>query len=464
MATNYEGLIDVGGEIRTTEGKAFKDPTELAGHLGIDAQNIDWGQIQKQNVDALSEKPSVVSPDALDNSQFNLPPVTPSNVGASTIDKAGGLNAQGDYFRQQADLANKQYEDAQKRQDEMLNQLNESQTSAQDFLAQQQDQFKIQEQFNQITNLITEATDIQGNLNNIIEQRDLALIGADGMPISLEHIRGEKELISRKFDARIASESARLSSKQATIQAVQGNISQARSFVNDAVDAMTFDQQQRVDLLGTFIDLNRDTINSLDAKYQNSIQGAMDTANTQLDIAREDAQAKMDLVTQAAQYGVALNVDNMTLEQANQAFAETVAPIANTGTGGAGIEPDEELSDIDYDFREAARLVIAEEAISPEASGEQYGKLIEALTAEYPNLTSGAIDRRLIQAIQDIKGTQPETPQQVDDNIGSDFITDAEALSGKTQAVKSREVARQNAINRGLKIFLDPTTGEFVNI
>jgi len=324
------------------------------------------------------KKPSVVSPDALDNSQFNLPPVTPSNVGASTIDKAGGLNAQGDYFRQQADLANKQYEDAQKRQDEMLNQLNESQTSAQDFLAQQQDQFKIQEQFNQITNLITEATDIQGNLNNIIEQRDLALIGADGMPISLEHIRGEKELISRKFDARIASESARLSSKQATIQAVQGNISQARSFVNDAVDAMTFDQQQRVDLLGTFIDLNRDTINSLDAKYQNSIRGAMDTANTQLDIAREDAQAKMDLVTQAAQYGVALNVDNMTLEQANQAFAETVAPIANTGTGGAGIEPDEELVGMDAAIRDATDDIINMERLGV-STNEEYWKIVDEI-------------------------------------------------------------------------------------
>ena len=44
---NYAGLTNINGEIQTADGRKFKDPTDLAGYLGIDAAKIDWGQIQQ---------------------------------------------------------------------------------------------------------------------------------------------------------------------------------------------------------------------------------------------------------------------------------------------------------------------------------------------------------------------------------------------------------------------------------
>lgn len=44
--TDYSKLRNVGGTIYEGE-RGFKDPTELAGHLGIGAHEIDWGQIQQ---------------------------------------------------------------------------------------------------------------------------------------------------------------------------------------------------------------------------------------------------------------------------------------------------------------------------------------------------------------------------------------------------------------------------------
>lgn len=47
MPIDYKNLINVGGEIRTKEGKKFKDHAELAGFLGIKPHDIDWAQISK---------------------------------------------------------------------------------------------------------------------------------------------------------------------------------------------------------------------------------------------------------------------------------------------------------------------------------------------------------------------------------------------------------------------------------
>jgi len=421
----------------------------------------------------LSEKAGPVSADIANQPNLNIQPSQPTNIGNVTLDKSSNLQSQLDFFKQQATDYQKQQQDYQKQQQDLMTGLTDTQVSAQNYLKQQYEDFGVNKQLEQITQLTQEASDIQANLNNVIAQRDMALIDAEGKPISLEHIRGEQELISRKFDARIAAESARLSSKQATIQAVQGNLAQARSFVNDAVDAMTFDQQQRVDTLLTFMDINRDAINSLDTKYQNAINGAMDAANNSLDMAREDANAKMNLVIDAANYGVTLNVDGMTLEQAQQAYAEKVSPLAaqeraldmatKNRLNNPNI-PDEELTDMEYDMRESARLVIMAESVGPEASGEQYGMLLDELIRQYPTLTRATADRMLIQTIQGLKGQTPQTIQQVEENISSDFETDAEALTGTTTTAKLLKEARQKAINAGLKTFLDPTTGEIINV
>lgn len=45
--TGYANLIEKSGTIYTKQGAGFATPTALAGYLGIQAQNIAWGQIQK---------------------------------------------------------------------------------------------------------------------------------------------------------------------------------------------------------------------------------------------------------------------------------------------------------------------------------------------------------------------------------------------------------------------------------
>ena len=466
---NPEMLMEYTGE--TTPEAAFQHVQsmgeEAARGLGIRLPGTEK---------LFPEQPEVLTPDMLGQNQLKIPDNDTSNIGADAIDKAGGLSSQGEYWKQQAELANKQYEDATKRQEDLMKQLEGSQASAQDFLSQQQEQYKIQEQFNQITNLITEASDISENVNNLIAQRDASLLSQEGIPgLTVSEVTGRKAVIERQANSRIAAESARLSSKQATIQAIQGNVSMARSFINDAVSAMTFDQQQEVNLLTKFIDINRDTINSLDTKYQNAIQGAMDTANAELSIAREDAQAKMDLVLRAGERGVKLDVDGMTLQQAYDAYNEAVAPLVaeeraadldRTRQLTAGETEEEEITGLEGALNEAAQDVIAMERDNA-SSNEAYFQIVDELATD-SGIPRESIDKMLIGAIRRIKG-EAGTTQEIEENIGSDFITTPEErLMGVSEEGKreesAREKARQEAISKGLKMFLDPTTGEMTSV
>ena len=60
---NYSGLINVGGEIQTTAGRKFKDPTELSGYLGILPHQIDWTQIVAGSAPTSTSTPTGGTPD-----------------------------------------------------------------------------------------------------------------------------------------------------------------------------------------------------------------------------------------------------------------------------------------------------------------------------------------------------------------------------------------------------------------
>lgn len=82
----YKDLINVGGEIRTADqSKAFKDPTELAGYLGIDAKTIDWGQIAEYKPPTTPSPASSVTPQ---NTVGATQPVVPTQTTTPVIPQA----------------------------------------------------------------------------------------------------------------------------------------------------------------------------------------------------------------------------------------------------------------------------------------------------------------------------------------------------------------------------------------
>lgn len=55
---NYSDLLNFNGEIRTKEGQRFKDPSELAGYLGVSPHQIQWNKIEQRTLPPISSESS----------------------------------------------------------------------------------------------------------------------------------------------------------------------------------------------------------------------------------------------------------------------------------------------------------------------------------------------------------------------------------------------------------------------
>ena len=465
----------------TTDGKVTKGES-----FGTEEKFIQAGGIK--TADRTGDQPywanvTTLTPDMLNQGNLNLPDYKSSDLGANASDLSSGLQDQLKYFQQQQKDYQAQLASEKEEKKGYMEQLKDSFTSKSDILSEQQEKYGAQSMLDQITQLTSEAIPIRDNINQLIGERDIAMIDAEGKPISMEHIRGEQELISRKYDSRIASESARLSAKQASIAGVQGNLTLANSFITQAVSAAVFDYQQEVDMITMFMDDNQDTINSLDKKYQDSITNALNTATNILTTKREEETEKYGLVTKAAEYGVSLNVDNMTLDEAYRAYSEQVAPIAAAaGTDGTG-SGDEELTGIDAAVDDAAREIIGMESFNL-STNESYWGIIDELATD-SGMDRNYLDKLVIQKIQQVKGQPAETIQEVEENIGSDFEspTTSSTISGAGLASGQQDIqkqlqeqqvsgdqkrindekirkARQDAIDNGLVFWINPITGQ----
>ena len=472
------------GKPTVYEGKTAAG--ELVRPFGSEESFIQAGGIKTENRTA--DQPywanvTTLTPDMLNQGNLNLPDYKSSDLGANASDLSSGLQDQLKYFQQQQKDYQTQLASEREEKKGYMEQLKDSFTSKSDILSEQQEKYGAQSMLDQITQLTSEAIPIRDNINQLIGERDIAMIDAEGKPISMEHIRGEQELISRKYDSRIASESARLSAKQASIAGVQGNLTLANSFITQAVSAAVFDYQQEVDMITMFMDDNQDTINSLDKKYQDSITNALNTATNILTTKREEETEKYGLVTKAAEYGVSLNVDNMTLDEAYRAYSEQVAPIAAAaGTDGTG-SGDEELTGIDAAVDDAAREIIGMESFNL-STNESYWGIIDELATD-SGMDRNYLDKLIIQRIQQVKGQPAETIQEVEENIGSDFEspTTSSTISGAGLASGQQDIqkqlqeqqvsgdqkrindekirkARQDAIDNGLVFWINPITGQ----
>jgi len=111
---NYSDLINVNGEIRTKQGRRFKNPTELAGYLGIKPHQIDWGKIGKSGIptqlDPKTPKPTQTTTPTpttpIGTADAVRPPTAPqAGSYANLVNKGGTIYAGERAFKTPTELA-----------------------------------------------------------------------------------------------------------------------------------------------------------------------------------------------------------------------------------------------------------------------------------------------------------------------------------------------------------------------
>ena len=133
----------------------------------------------------------------------------------------------------------------------MLNKVSSMPTAnTEDILKQQQAQYQVQQQYQKMLDLQPQIATLQDQINKLDEQeaKDLAAIEATpGM--GMRFISGKQKELQREYAIKRNALAADLAAKAALVQMYRGNINEARSLIQDAVNAATYDiSQKRADI------------------------------------------------------------------------------------------------------------------------------------------------------------------------------------------------------------------------
>lgn len=146
------------------------------------------------------------------------------------------------------------------------------------------------------------------------EQQKAGLLG-QGRGITTDFLNNQAAQIDRNAAPKLNMLSANINSKAALMQAAQGNFNEARDFVSQAVEDATADKKFQFDTAMTFYNMNQDSINRLDTKYQNALNSYLDSTKTAYENARADKTAIGNLMLEYPKAGIGLNDDVFSAQQ-----------------------------------------------------------------------------------------------------------------------------------------------------
>lgn len=166
---------------------------------------------------------------------------------------------------------------------------------------------------------IEEMRGIRQQITELENQKAEALATSEGRQAPMGFIRGEQERIQEQFNRREATLSKRLQAENAHLQAMQGQVSQARSLINDVVNAATYDTEMELKRIQSFREVNEQEISELDQDIQRQLQESQQYWQTQLETERQEKQQVMELMINTPRAGI--NVDDTLEEAAEKARA-----------------------------------------------------------------------------------------------------------------------------------------------
>jgi len=251
----------------------------------------------------------------------NLPETSPSTPSSSGVD---GLIS---FYKSQFETAQKQQEDYQKQieaqqkaqaeqtkpfLDKLLGSKSpaETRTEAQSATGIDPKQYFADEKAQ-----IAEMETLSKAYNNTVAQRDqqIAELFGSGRGQTIDFLNNQQAQIIRNAAPELNRQSANINAKAATLQASQGMFAEARQFINQAVQDATADLKFTYDQFTLFYNINQDTIDRLDKKYQNAFSTATTAAESAWKLAVDQKTQVGDLMLKNPQAGILITD---TIEQA----------------------------------------------------------------------------------------------------------------------------------------------------
>jgi len=303
-----------------------------------------------------------------------------------------------------------QLEEISKSQQDVIDKLAgtiETQESKADLLRQQQEMFGIKETLEQTNALIAEASAIRKNIADLENQKNQEIIGMEERGgISMVKLTARQQLAERKWNSRIAAESAKLGAVAATIDALNGNLTRAQSFIRDAVNAAVYDQEQKVSNLKMFFDINKDVLDSLAKDEKDLFNKMIKEADEELKTLREEKNKVATLMLNYPSVGITLDTPyEQALAMAQPFKAQIIARKARADE--ALIKSRLDTGETARKLTEAERAGLAETIMNVIATGSREAA-IASVNDTYGQLKALYGDEGLQAIVDEIERIYPE--------------------------------------------------------
>lgn len=150
---------------------------------------------------------------------------------------------------------------------------------------------KINATIKEVDTLNTEYNAEKAKMEEAIAAVEANRAGIVGGPGILDVLVNDVE---KKYSVRLNRISADISSKAAIVEAMQGNYTLARQYINDAVDAATAQYRDDLDAMKIFRDMQGDYFDSIDSVYSDAYDAQIEIAQARYDDERKRAQARYE--------------------------------------------------------------------------------------------------------------------------------------------------------------------------
>jgi hypothetical protein len=176
-----------------------------------------------------------------------------------------------------------------------------------------------------------EAKTLQDQITKVMAERDAALATAEGRMAPISFIRGQQAQINRMYEARIANLNAQLGYKMAMYQAKSGEIDEARRWINDLVNAATYDKEFDLRTISMMLNLYNDEYEDLSSDLRRNLTNLVSLKQDELNSLQASLRNKMNILLQAARVGAKIpswqEVQTMTEEELAHELAKQISEV-----------------------------------------------------------------------------------------------------------------------------------------
>ena len=329
-------------------------------------------------------------------------------------------------------------EQAEQERESLLGQIRQffsGRRGERELLEQELERFGVVEDLGIARGLAEQIGAANQQIASLQERKAQAIDQVQGAAVSSVLINRRVATQEKRYNSRINAQAAQAGALAVQLEAVRGNITQARAVANDVVNAAIADQQAELQELQFFFDTNESLLAELGQEERNALNQLRQDKLNEINVKKEEKQNLLDIMIQNPNAGVTLNDDIETalnkVGVRNEVEYKRKLAIQYPG---AGIDVDKDTMSSALD--KANRQAMIDLSLQRQLTQAQ---IASANRANRPTSSAGLLSSLGLEGTSDLSNLSPDNQEAVVRALGNSLATGSErtAVFGAVASFKN---------------------------